>query len=201
MQKINSTTLLDSLQADVRETILQANKLEHISVALLQQPPLPGKWSVAQILEHLNFYARHYIDAIEKKMHLNQTGPNTFFSPGWLGNYFTSIMKPKEDNSIPKKMKAPKNAVPSQQPDAAAMLQEFITHQHNLLNLLSIARSANLDYIRIPTSLNKLITLKLGDTFRFFIAHEQRHFVQIDNTLKSIDINKAGVFPVKYQVA
>jgi hypothetical protein len=29
-----------------------------------------------------------------------------------------------------------------------------------------------------------MIKLKLGDTFRFFIAHEQRHFIQIQNTLQ-----------------
>jgi uncharacterized damage-inducible protein DinB len=184
--KYNSNALLDSLQADVREILLKANQLEHIPAHLLQKQPSQDVWSVAQVLEHLNVYSRYYIAAIELKLHLNQSGPNTFFTPGWLGNYFTRLMKPKEDNTIPKKMKAPENAIPSAQPDAKQMLDEFISHQHHLLNLLQIAKTANLNSIRIPTSLNKLITMKLGDTFRFFIAHEQRHFVQIGNTLSHI---------------
>jgi hypothetical protein len=185
----NSDTLLESLQADVRQIILEADRLKSISPTDLQKTPAPGKWSVAQVLEHLNFYNRFYIPAIEQKLHLSQCGPSATFTPGWLGNYFTNIMKPKPDNSIPKKMKAPKNAEPAAQPDAEAVLDEFISHQHHLLNLLKIAKSANLNSIRIPTSLSKLITLKLGDTFRFFIAHEQRHFVQIQSTINCLQLN------------
>jgi DinB superfamily len=171
--KYNSNALLDSLQSDVRQIILQANQLENLQAKLLTQQPAAENWSVAQVLEHLNIYSRHYITAIESNLDLNQSGPSVDFHSGWLGNYFTNIMQPKEDNSISKKMKALKNAIPSTQPDAKAMLDEFISHQHHLLNLLQIAKTANLDYIRIPTSLNKFISLKLGDTFRFFIAHEQ----------------------------
>jgi uncharacterized damage-inducible protein DinB len=186
MKQINSNALLELLQNDVRELLLQCTQLQHIDPALLIQQPAERKWSVTQVLEHLNIYARYYITAIEQKLHLNQSGANLVFTPGWLGNYFTQLMKPAADNRIKSKMKAPSNAVPSAQTDAAAMLQEFINHQHHLLNLLQIARTANLDYIRVATTLSKLITLKLGDTFRFFIAHEQRHFLQIENTLKDL---------------
>ncbi len=193
MKQINSNTLLELLQSDVREILLQCTALQNTNVTLLTHQPQPGKWSVAQVMEHLNIYSRYYITAIEEKLHLNQSGPNQNFTPGWLGNYFTNLMKPREDKTIKSKMKAPANAVPSAQPDVVAMLNEFINHQHHLLNLLQIARTANLDYNRIPISLTKLIKLKLGDTFRFFIAHEQRHFLQIENTLKQVEQNRLSV--------
>ncbi len=185
--KFNSNALLDNLQSDVRHILLQANQLLQIPPANLQHQYHPEKWSVAQVLEHLNFYSTHYINAIEQKLHLNQTGPKVSFSPGWLGNYFTNLMKPNADYTIDKKMKAQKSALPSSQPDGANVLQKFIQDQHHLLNLLQIAKSANLNYNRIPTTLSKLISLKLGDTFRFFIAHEQRHFLQIQQTLIAIN--------------
>ena len=193
MKQINSNTLLELLQADVREILLQCSALQAKPASLLQQQPQPDKWSVAQVLEHLNFYSRFYITAIEQKLHLNQSGPNRDFTPGWLGNYFTKLMKPTAEKTIASKMKAPANAVPSAQPDATEVLTEFISHQHHLLNLLQIARTANLEYNRIPTSLTKFIKLKLGDTFRFFIAHEQRHFLQIENTLKQIELKGSSV--------
>jgi uncharacterized damage-inducible protein DinB len=186
--KYNSNTLLESLQDDVRQIILEADKLKTRVLSDLDLSPAPGKWSAAQVLEHLNVYNRFYLNAIEQKIHMNQHDSTETFSPGWLGNYFTNIMKPKNGNSIPKKMNAPKNAVPSEKPDARAMLEEFISHQHHLLNLLKLAKSTNLNSIRIPTSLSKLITLKLGDTFRFFIAHEQRHFVQIHSIMNMLQI-------------
>ncbi|HEX4957436.1 MAG TPA: DinB family protein [Lacibacter sp.] len=184
--KYNSNSLIESLLADVRELILEAEQLKALPASVMHLQPKAHQWSVAQVLEHLNIYSRFYINAIEQKLHLNQSDPNTDFTPGWLGNYFTNLMKPGADKRITKKMKAPKNAVPSAQPDAQKMLEEFINHQHHLLNLLQIAKTANLDYNRIPTSLSKLISLKLGDTFRFFIAHEQRHFVQISNVMKAL---------------
>jgi hypothetical protein len=181
MKKINSQKLIAMLEEDVRQVILQAMKLKYEPATKLLQQPAPGKWSIAQVLEHLNIYSRHYIDAIEKKLHRHETSNSQFFYPGLLGNYFTGLMKPGANNSISKKMKAPKNAIPSSLPSAGT-LDEFIAHQHHLLKLLQIAASANLNSIKIPTSLSSLLKLKLGDTFRFFIAHQQRHFIQIEHT-------------------
>lgn len=186
MKPINSNELINSLQADLRAIILKANQLERFSSRELEHEPSPGKWSVAQVLEHMNIYSRYYLDAIEQKLQLNSSQASAEFKPGWLGNYFTGMMKPSKDNKVHRKMSAPKNAQPSVQPDSRKMLAEFLAHQHRLLQLLEVCRGTNLD-IRIPTSLTNLIKLKLGDTLRFFIAHEQRHFVQIANTLPSLE--------------
>lgn len=182
--KYQSLALLEDLQSDVRSILLQAQQLKKYSDTELRRVPSPGKWSVAQVLEHLNIYARYYTEVIEQALHLNQLGPVKEFKSGWLGNYFTNMMKPRTDQSIPNKMKTPKMARPAEQPDAQEQLEAFISSQHQLINLLQIAKGANLNAIRIPISLTKLIKLKLGDTFRFFIAHEQRHFVQIDTILQ-----------------
>lgn len=185
--KYESYSLLDSLQADVRDVILQATALQSRPPRLLQMQPAFQQWSPAQIIEHLNIYARHYVVAMEEGLHFNTLSSATHFRPGWLGNYFTKMMLPGKENTITNKMKAPKNAIPASQPDAVAQVEEFRQHQYHLLNLLEIARNANLSSIRIPTTLHKQIRLKLGDTFRFFIAHEQRHFVQLQNALAVLE--------------
>lgn len=181
--KYNSRILIEGLQADVRRIIFQANQLQHLSPALLTAQPGFRQWSPAQVLDHLNIYARHYLPAIEEALHLHASQPSTNFRPGWLGDYFTKLMQPDANSTVSRKMSAPKNALPSSRPDVAAVLQEFLQSQHQLLTLLEIAKSASLGTIRIPTSLHKLIRLKIGDTFRFFIAHEQRHFIQLQNAL------------------
>lgn len=106
--KYNSNSLLESLLADVRQILLEAEQLKALPASMLQSQPSLQQWSVAQVLEHLNIYSRYYIATIEQKLHLNQSGPNTDFTPGWLGNYFTNLMKPNAEKAITKKMKAPK---------------------------------------------------------------------------------------------
>ena len=185
MKKIKSNTLLDELEADIRQIISDASFLKTEDPGFLLQQPAPGKWSVIQVIEHLNSYDRYYLLAIEKSLQ-SEKPSREFFKPGWLGNYFTKMMKPGEDGGIPNKMQAPKNHRPGKYLDAFPVLTAFIEYQHYLLGLLEQARSKDLDGIRTPVSISRFIKLKLGDTFRFLIAHKQRHFVQIRNTLVSV---------------
>jgi hypothetical protein len=178
IMQFHSQTLLDDLQADTRAIILEADQWRHLPETRLQAQPGPGRWSAAQVIEHLNVYCRHYIPAIEQKLRDHRSQPSAQFTTGWLGGYFTKLMQPGENGAIAKKISAPKNARPSAQLDAQAVLQEFGAYQQRLLTVLEQARSANISQLRIPTSLSSLIALKLGDTFRFFIAHQQRHVLQ-----------------------
>lgn len=185
MPKYRCVEMLDSLQNDVRQLILEANYLKSIDPAILLQEPAPGKWSVIQVLEHLNSYGRFYLLAMERSMN-KTTETVEYFKPGWFGNYFTKLMKPGENGQVLNKMKSPKDHRPSKYPDAFPVLNTFLEQQQYLLDILELAKSKNIGTIRTPISISRFIKLKLGDTFRFFIAHEQRHFVQINNTLASI---------------
>jgi len=66
------------------------------------------------------------------------------------------------------------------------MIEEFLTQEYLLLQLLDQAESVDLNQLRIPISLTKLIRLKLGDVFGFLVAHHERHFLQIRNTLQNV---------------
>jgi hypothetical protein len=78
------------------------------------------------------------------------------------------------------------------------VLKEYIDQKHKLLELLDKSKNTNLNAIKIPITLTKLIRLKLGDALRFLIAHEQRHMVQARNTMKTIGIT-TDKFPVILQ--
>jgi uncharacterized damage-inducible protein DinB len=186
MPSFNTTDLINDLSADVRQMILEAENLQNLDDDTLSRPPMPGKWSVGQVLEHLNFYSRFYLKAIEANLHQHKTQPRDTFQSGWFGNYFTNMMKPADSRTVKNKTRAMKSATPPVEVNSREALRQFITDQHQLLNLLQIARSADLGKIRVPISVSKMVRLKLGDTFRFIVAHEQRHFVQIRNTLESL---------------
>ena len=104
MKTIKSSLLLDNLMEQTRAIILQAEQLKHSPVEALEKTPARDAWSVAQVLEHLNIYCRYYLDAIENKLHHNQTSTAVYFLPGWLGNYFTKLMQPGNNGLIKKKM-------------------------------------------------------------------------------------------------
>lgn len=194
MQKYKSVELLNQLQADTRRLILTANLLKTIDPGILQEQPSAGKWSVIQILEHLNSYGNYYLLAIETS--LKQGTPAIeFFKPGWLGNYFTKLMKPRENGTIIYKMSSPKDHRPQDHPDAFPVLNTFLEQQHYLLQLLEVAKSKNIGRVKVPVSLAKFIKLKAGDTFRFLIAHEQRHFVQVQHTLVALREIRPGKYP------
>jgi hypothetical protein len=140
---------------------------------------------VAQVLEHLNSYGRYYLPAIEKSLTVDKKYKQ-LFTPGWLGNYFTNIMKPGIDGKIGSKMNAPKNHRPAAGLAAKPVVDNFLEQQQRLLELLEQAKQKDIGAIRTPISISRFIKLKVGDTFRFFVAHEQRHFLQIANTLSGI---------------
>jgi hypothetical protein len=101
-------------------------------------------------------------------------------------------MLPKADGRIANKMQSPKNHRPAADVDSKKVLEEFLKQEYLLLELLEQAGSINLEKIRIPISITRFIKIKLGDTFRFLIAHHQRHFVQVQNTLKVVNQSSAN---------
>ena len=182
MKRIKSLDLLEQLQNDVRKIIMTIHLLQREDPAILLQQPAAGKWSAIQAIEHLNSYGRYYLPAIEKAMQQNAS-PAEWYKAGWLGNYFTNMMLPKE-GMVNNKMQSPKDHRPPQQLDVKPVLEEFLQQQQTILNLLDKARTKNISSLRVPISLAKMVKLKLGDTFRFVIAHEQRHMVQANMAIE-----------------
>ena len=58
------------------------------------------------------------------------------------------------------------------------VIDEFLDQQKEMLRLLEASNKVSLNKARTNISISKLIRLKLGDTFRFVIYHNQRHLVQ-----------------------
>ena len=79
------------------------------------------------------------------------------------------------------------------------VLNEYLEQKQKLLLLLEESKERNLNTVRIPITLTKMVKLKLGDTFRFLVAHEQRHMVQARNTLKGLGI-ATDKFPVILEI-
>lgn len=192
MPSFNIQELIGSLRQDVQQTLLQLETIQQIPADILLRQPEPGKWSIAQVLEHLNGYNRFYLAAIEKGLNNSTQQAARTYKAGWFGDYFTRLMEPKPDGSLSKKMSAPKGYNFGPELDAEQVLKEFREGQHKLLSLLDKARTADLGHIKVPISISKLIKLKMGDVFRFVIAHQLRHFLQINRVKQQVFAQKAA---------
>lgn len=192
MKKFNSNALLDQLENDTRQIILALHQIKQQDPEILLTNPESGKWSIVEVIEHLNIYGRYYLPRIRRITHNALSKAEETFTPGWLGNYFTNSMLPDKNGMIKNKMSSPKMSRPPAGLDSHTVLNEFLQQEEELLDLLQLARKVSLNKIRVPISIAQFIKLKLGDIFRFNIAHHQRHFVQIQNTLAAVKKLKAA---------
>ena len=199
MAKFKSEALIKELKEDVQRLQEAVEHLRNTEKNKLVYALNEGKWSVVQCLEHLNAYGRVYLPAIEKAIEVKSGEKNAWFNSGFLGDYFTKSMKPTNVYEIKNKMKAMKNFTFPNSLNVDTVIKEYTDQKIKLQQLLDIAKDRDLNSVRIPITLTKMIKLKLGDIFRFLIAHEQRHMIQARNTLKSTGI-ATDKFPVILQV-
>ncbi len=199
MAKFKSEDLIKVLKEDVQRLQAAADHLKNTEKSKLVFVENEGKWSVVQCLEHLNEFGRFYLPAIEKAITVKTGEKNAWFNSGFLGDYFTKSMKPKNVYDIKNKMKTMKRFTFPNSLNVDTVMKEYIDQKIKLQHLLDTANDRDLNSIRIPITLTKMIKLKLGDIFRFLIAHEQRHMIQARNTLKSTGV-ATDKFPVILQV-
>jgi hypothetical protein len=185
MGKIDKIQLIESLENEVEKHLHNAiETFQNLNETILLQTPEKGGWSIAQCFEHLNSYGRYYHPQIKIALDRN-TGKSqsVIFKGSWLGTYFTKMMLPSNS----KKYKAFKDHVPALSLDAHAVLAEFIEQQETLLRYLKQAYNIDLDKARVPISIARWISLKLGDVFQFMIAHQDRHIQQAQRILAEVE--------------
>lgn len=195
MSKFKTEDLIAALKEDVQHIIEAAEHIKTADKNKLVYQLDKEKWSIVQILEHMNAYGRYYLPAIAKALEEDKSPRNAWFESGFWGNYFTKSMKPSNVHEIKNKMKAMKAYCFPNSLNIEQVTNEFIQQQHILFGLLDKAKDKNLNAVRIPITVTNLIKLKLGDIFRFLVAHEQRHMIQARNTLKAVGVT-TDKFPV-----
>jgi uncharacterized damage-inducible protein DinB len=200
MAKFKTEDLLNELTQDVTRVKEAAAFFASADKNKLVYTLEEGRWSVVQILEHLNAYNRYYLPLIESELSVVAQDANTWFNSGYWGEKFTKSMKPTNVYEIKNKMKTTKKMSFPNNLHVETVLNEFTEGQDQLLQLLERAKGRDLAKIHIPITLTKLVKLRLGDTFRFLIAHEQRHMIQARNTIKEAGV-ATDKFPVILQVA
>ena len=179
--KIDSEKLIQDLVERTRININQVERFNTLSEELLNRKPGPDKWSILECIAHLNLYGDFYIPEITKRIAKSKTESTKTFKAGILDNYFAQTMLPKEKLN---KMKTFNDKNPMGSFLDKTTLQRFLNQQEQLLDLLNMAGKIDLNKTKTAISISKWIKLKLGDTFRVVIYHNDRHMVQANKILQ-----------------
>lgn len=172
---IKSEKLIQDLIERTRININQAEKFKNLPTEKLNWKAEQDSWSIFECFEHLNLYGDFYIPEIKKRIENTNKPSKENFKSGFLGNYFAKSMLPKENLN---RMKTFKDKNPIGSKLDKTTIERFISQQENILNLLDKSRKIDLNKTKTAISISKLIKLKIGDTFRFVIYHNERHIVQ-----------------------
>lgn len=182
--KTATTQLLQELQAQVKEHLEHALLLQAQPLEALNHRTGPKRWSALECLEHLNRYGHFYLPEIETQIDRSHTQPEAEFKSGWLGNYFAESMRPKRQLNA---MKTFRKMDPIHSQLDKAVVATFIQQQQKLLQLLEKASHISLTKTKTGISISRFIRLRLGDTFRFVIYHNERHLLQAQRALEGTD--------------
>jgi len=186
---LNQDTVLQDLEKRTREQLDYLNqKLEPLDAEVLNRKPDEKSWSALECLEHLNILGAIYIEGFRQKTVDGTPRQGSAYKTGWLGQYAARIIRPKEDGSLPYKMKA----LPFMTASASQLDKETVlgTQQEQLeafLTTIEGAKKVDLGKNRVATSLGSWLKFKLGDAMRFYLNHQERHYQQLERTIKRVN--------------
>lgn len=178
--ELTSNNLIQDLLKLTQENLNSVIHFKNQPIEALNWKANAKSWSVLECIEHLNRYGYFYIPEITSKIKHSKYESATVFKSNWLGSYFSKSMLYKEDLN---KMKTFKSMNPLNSKLDKLTLETFINQQHQIISLLEKSKDINLDKTKTAISISKLIKLKLGDTFRVLIYHNQRHIKQAEKAL------------------
>lgn len=161
-------------------------EISDLDPAVLNWKEKEDKWSVIEVIGHLNkvfdIYLDNFREAIESAPQLNgnEEAPMQRTLLGRLSIYSN---KPKE-RKRKFKMKTFSFFQPAHdQEKTEATIKEFLDNKEQFNELIRQARLKNLKGVKVPTALGNKVRFYIPECFEFILAHEERHMVQIDDVL------------------
>lgn len=168
---------LSEYRRQLRDVRADAERLvEGLTDEQFNWSPAPGRWSIAECLDHLNSGWR-VLDKLDRKIAtateqgLRGEGP---YRHPLLGRLYVRLMEP------PPKIRArsPKAYVPKPDQPVSAVAPRFLELQDEIIRRVIAADGLDLGGIRMSSPISRRFRMSLGQWFAFLAAHERRHIWQ-----------------------
>lgn len=138
---------------------------------------VPGTWSMAECLDHLNLTGRKYLRALHRAIdegrakNLVGDGP---FRYGLMESWAVRIM----DAPPMFRIKAPRAFVPAPEAPLAESLAAFVALQDEFQECLARADGLDLRRVKARSPVSRHVKFSLGKAFAGIAAHQRRHLWQ-----------------------
>jgi len=172
--KIEQSLLIKELRELTQLAKTQVTEFKDYAPEELNFKASISEWSILECIEHLCLYSKFYLPEIEQQLTRSSANATKHFKTGLLGNFFVNTIK----SSNPKKIKATKEMDTTGSKLSTSTINQFLKQLDWLDTLLLKSQDKNLNKIKTAISLSKLIKLRLGDTLRFVVYHNERHIQQ-----------------------
>ena len=185
---IYNDELIPELLRKSREISRQINEFfaENEEVKLRQRPT-PETWNVLDCIAHLNRTYDWYLPQLKKSfLQISSAKAKLSYRPGYFGQKMTEGSQPTQ-GKIRFRMKTFKKFEPhTDDQKAEQVLQTYLENQRQFEQYLEQAKNIHLGKIRVTSAVGPILRFKLGDCFRFLIAHEERHLLQAQRILEEV---------------
>jgi DinB superfamily len=182
---MNAATNSPALHPELADYATQISRIRddarkltsNLSDAQMNWRTHPGRWSIAQCLQHIVLGHQAYLVPIDtaikqaREQQLFSSGP---FKYGWFGNWFARSL-----DAPPKfKMKNPKVITPSTDLAGRKVVADFDRVHEELLRRVYEANGIDLRRAKMTSPFLRLLRLSLGQAFAVLTAHGRRHVWQ-----------------------
>ncbi len=182
---MNNTEFLEKLSTTNQSVKGFVKELIDLPKDKLTIKPSAEEWSILECIDHMNKATELYIDQIEEKIDHLRPSRKEQFKKTWLANKFTKMLAPTEQGEIKSKMKTLAGFVPHSNPDTT-VVGRFLNNCDRIEKILKKANNNDLRSFKVTTALGPILKFYIGDALDFILTHNQRHVIQVKNTL-SVD--------------
>jgi hypothetical protein len=177
---------VDALRQQFEQLSAQADALVlPLSDEQLTRRPEPGRWSVAECIDHLNVTARAYLPRIDEaiadaiRRGLYGEGPFTY---NWIGRLLIYALEPPPRF----RTKAPELFEPGPPRSRQEVMAAFRAYQVQYIDRLRQANGLDLARARVISPAATWLRIPLGAGFASVVAHERRHLWQAGQVVEKI---------------
>lgn len=168
---------LEARRRDYRAAAAEAReRFGGLTQAQLAWRPEPGRWSVAECLDHLHVTGEEVLarvgQAAERGWARGTTGSPPF-RYGWLGRWFVRANAPAG-----RRVSAPKVFRPRAGRPPVGALDDFLALQDELAAALERADGLDLARVRARSPVTPLLRIGIGSWFAVVAVHQARHLAQ-----------------------